>query len=71
MHAETNSNESPVIVWMANKVGCSNYWPLFSSIGPFQITKNSQVLAENPNSWTKHANLLVIDIPGGIGLVFC
>ncbi|VDN56754.1 unnamed protein product [Dracunculus medinensis] len=65
--AETNPESKPLIVWTVNEVGCSNYWSLFASFGPFRIHKNGSAVTINPDSWTKAANLLVFDVPGGSG----
>jgi len=59
----------PLVVWLNGGPGSSSMLGLFAENGPYRIN-DDLTLADNPCSWNRVANLLVIDQPAGTGLSF-
>jgi carboxypeptidase D len=59
---------APLLVWLNGGPGCSSMDGLFLELGPFKIVDGK--LEENPYSWHKVSNLLIIDQPVGTGLSY-
>lgn len=59
----------PVVVWLNGGPGSSSMLGLFAENGPYKIN-DDLTLSDNPYSWHRVANLLVIDQPAGTGLSF-
>lgn len=56
----------PVIFWTNGGPGCSGMYAFAVEHGPFFITKNGK-LFDNPYSWNKHANIIYVESPVGVG----
>lgn len=57
-------------MWLNGGPGCSSLIGGFFELGPFTLTRNDSgefELIENPYSWSKLGNLLIIDQPVGTG----
>lgn len=59
----------PVVVWLNGGPGSSSMLGLFAENGPYKINDDLS-LSDNPSSWHRISNLLVIDQPAGTGLSF-
>lgn len=59
----------PLVIWLNGGPGASSMLGMFAENGPYKI-ENDLSLKDNPYSWNKVANLLVIDQPAGTGLSF-
>ncbi|EPY54100.1 serine carboxypeptidase Sxa2 [Schizosaccharomyces cryophilus OY26] len=55
------------IVWLQGGPGCAGTLGLFSENGPIIIDPYHPTPQDNPNSWTKFANMLWVDQPFGTG----
>ncbi|KAL9647765.1 hypothetical protein ABK040_001371 [Willaertia magna] len=53
--------KAPLVVWLNGGPGCSSMIGLFLEIGPLKL--KDTILEDNPYSWTKFSNLLIIDNP--------
>jgi carboxypeptidase C (cathepsin A) len=59
----------PVVVWLNGGPGSSSMLGLFAENGPYKIN-DDLTLSDNPSSWHRISNLLVIEQPAGTGLSF-
>ncbi|EPX74533.1 serine carboxypeptidase Sxa2 [Schizosaccharomyces octosporus yFS286] len=55
------------IVWLQGGPGCAGTLGFFSENGPIILDPNHQTPQDNPNSWTRFANMMWIDQPFGTG----
>ncbi len=60
----------PLIVWLNGGPGCSSTSGLFFENGPFHFDLDTGELVPNEYSWNKHANMLYIDQPVGVGMSY-
>lgn len=58
---------APLLVWFTGGPGCSSELAVMFENGPFNVTKQGEVVL-NPYSWNDKANLLYVDQPIGTGL---
>jgi serine carboxypeptidase-like clade 1 len=73
--SERNPIRDPVILWLTGGPGCSAFSGFIYEIGPlnFRSVKyngNLPTLVLNPNSWTKLANIIFLDLPVGTGFSY-
>jgi len=67
--SQKSSENDPVVIWLNGGPGSSSMLGLFTENGPYKINDDLNLL-DNPYSWNKISNLLVIDQPAGTGLSF-
>mmetsp|Transcript_2526 Transcript_2526/g.3863 ORF Transcript_2526/g.3863 Transcript_2526/m.3863 type:complete len:464 (+) Transcript_2526:157-1548(+) len=67
--AESNPEESPLVLWLQGGPGCSSEFGAFFENGPLLLNKDL-TLSRNDYSWTKVANVLYVDQPVGTGYSF-
>lgn len=76
-----NQND-PLVVWTNGGPGASSLFGLFVELGPFLVNNDSlqtksfkstgvPSLFRNPFSWSKHANLLILNSPPPVGYSYC
>lgn len=68
--AEENPLEKPVVLWLNGGPGSTSILGFVQENGPLLIN-NDGGLMENPWSWTKIANVFVIESPIGVGYSYC
>ncbi|CAL5418035.1 unnamed protein product [Camellia sinensis] len=73
--SESNPKEDPLILWLTGGPGCSAFSAFICEIGPlyFEVKQNDgslPTLVLNPNSWTKVASILFVDLPVGTGFSY-
>lgn len=59
----------PLVIWLNGGPGSSSMVGMFAENGPYKIN-DDLTLRDNPYSWHKVANLLVVEQPAGTGLSF-
>ena len=64
--ADTNSDNKPLIVWFNGGPGSSSMYGPLMEIGPHIFTGHGK-LVNNPYSWTKIANIMIIEQPLSVG----
>ncbi|KJE96178.1 hypothetical protein CAOG_08988 [Capsaspora owczarzaki ATCC 30864] len=65
--SQGDKNSDPLVAFLNGGPGCSSLGGgMMSECGPFFPDANGNLL-ENPNSWNKIANLLVVESPSGVG----
>ncbi|KAI3744024.1 hypothetical protein L1987_57096 [Smallanthus sonchifolius] len=71
VESERNPDEDPLIFYLTGGPGCSAVITFFYQIGPlsfnFDNAPENITLTLNPNSWTKMANVIFVDMPAGTG----
>lgn len=67
--SQTEPQDAPLVIWLNGGPGSSSMMGLFAENGPYKINDDLS-LADNPFSWNKTANYLVIEQPAGTGLSF-
>ncbi|KAK1366923.1 Serine carboxypeptidase-like 16 [Heracleum sosnowskyi] len=77
VESQRNPKEDPLIVWMTGGPGCSSMTALFYGIGPlyfdFEEEKYNGTfpsLMLNPDTWTKVASIIFLDLPVGTGFSY-
>ena len=60
-------DNDPVVVWFNGGPGCSSLLALFQEHGPFVIDDGEYYIKQNPEPWSKRANVLYIESPAGVG----
>jgi len=81
IQCENDPDNAPIIVWYNGGPGASSLFGLLVELGPFLLNDNSlneeynktgiPQLIPNPFSWTKVANLLVVNNPPPVGFSYC
>lgn len=82
IEAETDPENAPVVVWTNGGPGAASYFGLFGEIGPYHLDERSlatedfnktgiPTIFRNEYSWSKVANLLIINNPPPVGYSFC
>ncbi|CAH9144921.1 unnamed protein product [Cuscuta epithymum] len=76
--SESNPKSDPLLLWVSGGPGCSSLSGLLFEIGPLMfgpkipenITETVPTLISQPNSWTKVANIIFLDMPAGTGFSY-
>ncbi|XP_023751449.1 serine carboxypeptidase-like 13 [Lactuca sativa] len=74
VESERNPEEDPLLFYLAGGPGCSAVITFFYQIGPlsfnFVNAPENITVTLNPNSWTKIANVIFVDMPAGVGFSY-
>ncbi|KAJ9563484.1 hypothetical protein OSB04_008644 [Centaurea solstitialis] len=74
VESEGNPEEDPLIFYLTGGPGCSAVITFFYQIGPltfnFDNAPENLTIGLNPNSWTKMANVIFVDMPAGTGFSY-
>lgn len=62
-----DANTDPVILWMNGGPGGSSLLGGFSEMGACMIDDDSNSTSYNPWSWSRHATVIILDQPAGVG----
>jgi carboxypeptidase C (cathepsin A) len=68
--AESDPLDAPVVLWLNGGPGSSSILGFLEENGPLLINATGGLM-DNPWSWTKVANLLVLEAPIGVGYSYC
>ncbi|XP_028075985.1 serine carboxypeptidase-like 17 isoform X1 [Camellia sinensis] len=73
--SESNPKEDPLVLWLTGGPGCSAFSGFAYEIGPLNFEANQKegslpTLVLNPNSWTKVASIIFVDLPVGTGFSY-
>ncbi len=82
IESENSPSNDPLIVWTNGGPGAASYFGLFVELGPYYLSTESlqttsykitgvPTLFDNVHSWTKVANLLIINSPPPVGYSYC
>ncbi|XP_078572238.1 putative serine carboxypeptidase CPVL [Branchiostoma floridae x Branchiostoma japonicum] len=67
--ALSDPETAPLLLWLQGGPGGSSMFGLFSEMGPFYITKDSQLMMRK-TTWVSQYSMLFIDNPVGTGFSF-
>ncbi|KAI3697447.1 hypothetical protein L6452_30471 [Arctium lappa] len=75
VESERNPSDDPLLLYLTGGPGTSGLYPFLYQIGPLSFNfesswKNNITLELNPNSWSKVANVIFIDLPVGVGFSY-
>ncbi|KAL7603805.1 hypothetical protein Lser_V15G15633 [Lactuca serriola] len=74
VESERNPEEDPLLFYLTGGPGCSAIITFFYQIGPlsfnFDNAPENITISLNPNSWTKMANIIFVDMPPGTGFSY-
>jgi serine carboxypeptidase-like clade I len=68
--ASPSGEGHPVVLWLNGGPGSSSILGMLQEMGPV-LMNSTGGLMENPYAWTKQANLLILESPGGVGYSYC
>ncbi|KAG5543663.1 hypothetical protein RHGRI_016427 [Rhododendron griersonianum] len=73
--SDLNPREDPLVLWLTGGPGCSSFTGFAYEVGPlnFKAVQDSGSLSTvvtNPNSWTKGASMIFVDLPVGAGFSY-
>lgn len=80
VESENNPASDPVVLWLNGGPGSSSLIGCLTENGQFSLNDDSMTnktkqgvprLWYNPYSWTKHANVIWLESPKGVGFSFC
>jgi len=82
IESEGSPTKDPLIIWTNGGPGAASYFGLFVELGPYYLSSASlktddyektgvPTLFDNVNSWTKIANILIINSPPPVGYSYC
>jgi len=67
---DPDAANAPVVMWTNGGPGCSGYDGLLYEHGPLLISHDGTELVHNDETWAKHANMLYIEAPVGVGFSY-
>jgi len=70
VEAPAEPAEAPVVLWLNGGPGSSSILGMMQEQGPLLINATGGLM-RNPYAWTKQANLLILESPGGVGYSYC
>ncbi|GJV66622.1 peptidase S10, serine carboxypeptidase, alpha/beta hydrolase fold protein [Tanacetum coccineum] len=73
--SQRNPLEDPLLLYLSGGPGVSGFSSFIYQIGPLSFNlencwKNNITLELNPNTWTKMANMIFVDMPAGVGFSY-
>lgn len=68
--ADDNAASLPLVLWLNGGPGSSSILGMLQENGPLLINATGGLML-NPYRWTKQANLLILESPGGVGYSYC
>lgn len=68
--AVAEPHKAPVVLWLNGGPGSSSVLGMLQEQGPLIIDQGGKLL-DNPYSWTRLANLLILESPAGVGYSYC
>ena len=69
--SQVDPTNDPVLIWFNGGPGCSSMLGWAQEHGPFVIEDDTYTFHYNEYSWNKLANVLYIEMPGGVGFSTC
>jgi serine carboxypeptidase-like clade 1 len=77
VESENDPKTDPVVFWFNGGPGCSSLDGYFYEHGPYHVIEPVQntsagvpMLYQNPNRWTKIANVVFLEAPAGVGFSY-
>ncbi|XP_030913898.1 lysosomal protective protein [Geospiza fortis] len=70
VEAQSNPQNSPLVLWLNGGPGCSSMEGFLKEHGPFLIQPDGVTLKYNEYAWNKIANILYVESPAGVGFSY-
>lgn len=67
--SQSDPDTDPVVFWTNGGPGCSGLLGFGTEMGPYQLDADGK-LQPNPYGWNRHANLLYVEQPAGVGFSY-
>ena len=68
--SQSSPSEDPLVLWLTGGPGGSSMIGMLQENGPCLVNKDGDGTRYNQHGWSKHANLLYIDSPAGVGFSY-
>jgi cathepsin A (carboxypeptidase C) len=68
--SRTAPRDDPLVLWLTGGPGSSSMIALFGELGPCIINAHANDTTYNKYGWNKHANVLFVDQPAGVGFSY-
>lgn len=70
VESQSSPATDPVVLWLNGGPGCSSLDGFLSELGPLHVSADGKFLYNNPYSWNKHANVIFLEAPAGVGFSY-
>jgi len=70
VESERDPESDPVRLWLNGGPGASSLMGFLTEIGPYVIAADGGI-NYNPYNWAKHANMIYLEAPAGVGFSYC
>ena len=67
IESQDSPADDPVLIWFNGGPGCSSMLGFAGENGPYVNEDGTQGFTKNPWPWNKRANVLYLEMPGGVG----
>ncbi|OAL03709.1 alpha/beta-hydrolase [Phaeosphaeriaceae sp. SRC1lsM3a] len=68
--SQDKPSEDPLLLWLTGGPGGSSMIGLFTEMGPCRVNDFGNGTIHNPYGWSKHANIIFVDQPAGVGFSY-
>lgn len=68
--SQDRPSEDPLLLWLTGGPGGSSMIGLFTEMGPCRVNDFGNGTTHNPYGWSKHANIIFVDQPAGVGFSY-
>lgn len=69
VESQSSPASDPIVLWLNGGPGCSSLLGLLTELGPFTINAEHDII-ENKFAWNKHANIIFLESPAGVGFSY-
>lgn len=67
LESQDSPKDDPLVIWFNGGPGCSSMLGFAQEHGPFVNNDGKNNFVPNEWSWNKRANMLYLEMPGGVG----
>lgn len=70
VESEDSPKDDPLVLWFNGGPGCSSLLGFGAEHGPYVNNDGTYNFIKNEYSWNKHANMLYLEMPAGVGFSY-